>query len=388
MQLLLSEVTWCLAPAPCSECGMQFLHQHVLDNHMKSVHNLGVQCPICEKRVSGRSSLGTHMARMHKHKVNGILHPCPHCGNLYGPIYLKEHIALCHPEFVDGKGTHECPHCQGRFHRKPVFLKHLRSCSKNPERSRQRRRRRLINPERDESGRFICEICGKSCATKLTLTNHIDGVHKKEEMKWRRNHICHVCGKVLSNKGNFNIHQEIHKGKKRRLFPCHLCSVTYTQKSHVLSHLINVHGKKKGEELTPGEGTPPKRHRCLYPACELKFAEEQQLQNHVEQSHTVSENEEKFMCNACGRVFQNNGALARHSFSHSGEKPHKCEHCTSSGHPGFTRKSSLMEHLMAVHGEGKEQQYFPCKHPGCEAKFTCPPYLQAHMRSVHKMKKK
>ncbi|CAL8128439.1 unnamed protein product [Orchesella dallaii] len=76
--LPISEALHCIAPPPCSICGLQFLRLVNLDVHRKKVHKLGVECPTCKKLFNKRSSLRRH--KMNHHKPDAEAYICPVCG--------------------------------------------------------------------------------------------------------------------------------------------------------------------------------------------------------------------------------------------------------------------------------------------------------------------
>ncbi|CAL8128495.1 unnamed protein product, partial [Orchesella dallaii] len=112
--------------------------------------------------------------------------------------------------------------------------------------------------------------------------------------------------------------------------------------------------------------------------CEEKFGTEVELKSHVEQSH-ILESGKQHLCKLCGKEFTRQGSLTLHKSVHTKEKPHKCHVCSQA----FPQKSSLKGHLAVVHGERKEQEYFKCDQPNCEAKFKCRSYMVTHLRKLH-----
>ncbi|CAL8128451.1 unnamed protein product [Orchesella dallaii] len=402
----ITELQQNLAPPPCSVCGLQFLNFNGLDDHRRSVHNLGVECPFCNKLFSCRDSWLRHNRNVHKAPTKDSSHQCPHCEKVYKiRSYLLEHIALKHANLRGAEGKHECPHCHARFLRNLGLWKHLSKCDKNPEKGK-----RKVYPTRGHGTPSPCLVCGKPvfkheveyhlsthlgpeeslnypcnrCSKVFTLNEalrkHLMKIHgtvaNEEEEEC---HVCHLCGKVLLNKNNLKIHIETHSGEKK--FVCHLCSVKFTAKTTLKRHLNIKHGKEKGHEFTPGGVTIVKSHSCMHPSCaNLKFDTEVELRLHVEQFHVNQRQEEsQFMCNLCGKVFANQARLTRHDLIHTKEKKHKCQVCSTA----FAHKSSLREHLEAMHGVGKEKQYFECEQPNCGAAYKCRQYLYKHLRRVH-----
>ncbi|CAL8128467.1 unnamed protein product [Orchesella dallaii] len=348
------EVGRCVAPPPCSECGLQFLHSKYLDKHRKEAHNLGIQCPFCPKLFTLRNALSRHIHKFHKPENSETKFPCPHCPSICGSrSTLNDHIAIQHPTLHDGKGKHQCPHCEARFHRNLGLWKHLSKCEKNPE------------------------------PTMFTKINKYIRKNVKVVKESEEGCVCHLCGKLLKNTATLQIHQKtVHIGEK---YGCHLCPMEFTAKASVKGHLRTVHGKVKGQEFSPGEGEKAKRNICLYPSCGEIFATNTELQSHVAEKHSTSgevgdQGDIEFMCKLCGKVFANQARLTRHNLVHTNEKLFKCPVCKK----GFAYRSSLKEHEISVHRDvNKELPYFYCKQPNCDAKFDGPAKMYSHLRRVH-----
>ncbi|CAL8128501.1 unnamed protein product [Orchesella dallaii] len=409
----ITEKANCVAPPPCSVCGLQFLHLKYLDKHRKDVHNLGVECPTCHKLVSCRTSLLRHNQNVHQPPGKDTRHPCPYCGVTWRTRhYLYEHIAVHHPNERGVEGKHECPGCHEKFARNVTLWKHLSECDFYPEKEKTKikiQHKRATNPTRPYQS-VSCHICGKP-VQKMKLQIHLNthlGAEEKEEHpcdKCKRvfgsehllrkhlklthkyvgedediQHVCEVCGMVLANNPSLKRHVEAHAGEKK--FACHLCQAKFTAKTTLKSHLNNLHGKPKGKEFTPGDGELPNNfkypHNCMSLNCGERFATEVELKVHVERSHFV-ENEQVFMCKLCGKVFANQTRLTRHYLIHTKEKPHKCHVCSKA----FAHKSTLKEHLEAIHDEGKDKLFFRCDQPNCDAIFKCRNYIFKHLRKVH-----
>ena len=92
-----------------------------------------------------------------------------------------------------------------------------------------------------------------------------------------RSYNCDVCGKILTQKGNFRKHLRIHTGE--RLHQCDHCNKTFKQKGHLTEHL-RIHSGEK-----------------------------------------------PFQCDQCDKAFTGKRNLTKHLRIHTGEKPHHCNQC-------------------------------------------------------------
>ena len=73
---------------------------------------------------------------------------------------------------------------------------------------------------------------------------------------------------------------------------------------------------------------------------------------HLQKKHKIeietqarSSDAERFKCNVCQKIFLRGTRLSDHMNTHTGEKPHKCEHCGQ----GFASKANKFAHVRAAH---------------------------------------
>ena len=81
---------------------------------------------------------------------------------------------------------------------------------------------------------------------------------------------------------------------------------------------------------------------------------------------------EQIACQACGKMFSDEGQLKKHEKPHTADRPFVCEMCTK----GFTTQAHLKEHLKIHTG------YKPYSCEECRKSFICSPDLKKH-ESVH-----
>ncbi|CAL4112318.1 unnamed protein product, partial [Meganyctiphanes norvegica] len=143
---------------------------------------------------------------------------------------------------------------------------------------------------------FQYEICSKDFTQKCHLLSHML-IHTGENLFQ-----CEICSKDFTNKSVLIRHQLIHTGEK--LFQCEICSKDFTQKCNLLSHKL-IH-----------------TDISLYI---LKL----------------------FQCEICSKDFTNKSVLIRHQLIHTGEKLFQCEICSKD----FTQKCNLLSHMLIHTGE-------------------------------------
>ena len=86
---------------------------------------------------------------------------------------------------------------------------------------------------------YRCAMCPSTFSQKTHLTTHIDSVHLK-----KKNYFCPKCDYAATRKGTLDKHvQAVHD--KLKPFTCNICSVRFSQKAHMTAHFDAIHLKRK-----------------------------------------------------------------------------------------------------------------------------------------------
>jgi len=223
-----------------------------------------------------------------------------------------------------------------------------------------------------------CDICGKICATREDLENHVQNQHE--------GFVCDLCNKTLDSYEDLLQHKSSHKASKN--FRCSKCGQVFRWRAEYRRHAETSHGQKVAEmtscnicskqivskrlnehiKMVHGNSRPFSCKLCV-----KKFAKPSELKNHqrihsgerpfecdichasFSYSHILSrhkkyhEGSKKFSCNECGKSFLQKNDLLKHSRTHSGEKPYKCDLCSKS----FARMDYLKKHNMLHMSDSK-----------------------------------
>lgn len=153
--------------------------------------------------------------------------------------------------------------------------------------------------------------------------NHIMKRNKNKKKK-SECYICDICGKEFLKYHIFRRHETTHEQKF--LFECDLCSYKGRLKECLKRHMLTHMGVKK------------------------------------------------YKCEICGKGFHNSGNRKRHLLTHSQGK-FECKICNRS----YSRKSFLLRHNLAVHGE---YQGYGCSL--CNKQYVSLFQLKKHHNKVHK----
>lgn len=151
-----------------------------------------------------------------------------------------------------------------------------------------------------------------------------------------KQHVCHLCGKVLATRNVYQLHMRSHSGEKP--FSCDQCGHKFSQKTSLTRH-IRSH---TGERPFPCE------------VCGKRFADKERIKIHM-RTHT---GEKPFSCEVCGKRFSQKSTVKRHMSVHTGAKPFQCPTCGK----GFANRGNLNAHSK-THGQASG-------HPGSSSSVT------------------
>ncbi|XP_060595960.1 zinc finger protein 62-like [Ruditapes philippinarum] len=151
----------------------------------------------------------------------------------------------------------------------------------------------------------------------------------------------------------------------KKKIECETCGKRFNVRSKLERHMV-VH-------------TGEKRYFC--DICGKGFGFRESLGEHLKRMHTDGQNLSKHrkdkICSICFKNFKSTEKLKEHMASHTSGKTFKCDLCSKS----FTYKTCLLRH----HHESHSRKMFSCNI--CGKMFGIKPYLDEHMKFVHKLVK-
>ncbi|CAL8140837.1 unnamed protein product [Orchesella dallaii] len=408
-----------LAPFWCRICRERpgFMYKRGLQEHVISVHKVeqeeyGKMCGQVATKWGGRRRY--HTAGGWVSECDICAKPFPSCLSNEFRTHKISHMNDTERKLKRGKGKFAgfCRLCENtpEFSSTQLLNEHLLKVHGISTRERYIKMVSFVE-SRAEDGRkryhtlagwvTECDICGRpflNCKRKDWtdhLWSHLNEKEKEEfllsnkgsrrhsnlllptEEQIEKGHVtqCPICGVFVRNGISFHHHKISHEmkdkpAKKNEALLCNFCGASFVGKKYWLRHM---------EKLHPGGAIKP-QHNCCFPSCDKGFDEEESLQEHVGKEHGNSEeNGKRRMCRQCGKVLAYCWAIKDHKLVHSTEKPINCEICNKM----FKQKSTLREHMGAVHRMGPAYGTFKCEQPGCEIVFPVRSYLNVHMKKYH-----
>ncbi|XP_026752672.2 gastrula zinc finger protein XlCGF57.1-like [Galleria mellonella] len=278
------------------------------------------KCTVCNRKCPNPSTLMIHM-RSHSDEKP---YPCSSCDKKYKDSgTLKRHVERNHSENRERNFT--CENCGKCFYSKSDVKIHMRiHTGETP---------------------YACSECPMKFTQISALLRHIKR-HTGEKP-----YMCATCSKAFCSKEELKNHHKVHSNNKQ--FSCAICNVMFKYRNNLKKHL-KLHSE-------------PDHFICSY--CGRNFNLKGNLKSHIERQHS----EKSGYCNICSKNVPN---IEVHTWKHTGEKPLKCELCTSS----FGESRALAHHMNFRH---KKTDKHKCLVEGCLMAFPSRPMLDFHTAKLH-----
>lgn len=246
----------------CGQCSKLFIKLFSYLRHQREVHAIkkAFICTECSKAFSTERRLKEHSEVHQSEKV----HECIHCRHsCYTASGLRTHILECHSG--THKRSHFCEVCG------ETFAKHY-----GLKRHQQRKH---------DKQQLSCEICSKVFSCKEALLQHAKCHTNLKTLT------CNHCDKTFTTSWALQRHSKSHQEATHQ-FHCNKCSLNFTRKDSLISHL-RIHAQKK----------------VFICHCGKRFVKRSQLKEHEDKHSEVA----KYSCVTCKHSFKFKVSLRNHS---------------------------------------------------------------------------
>ena len=204
---------------PCNQCEFETDFKLTFKNHVKSVHDDGVnyECNQCDKQFISKGNVNRHILTVHN---IGKRFSCEVCdfGASDKRVLLK-HVLEKHPSEnieVPGVKSHVCKECGELFSRNYLLKQHVVSV---------------------HEGGYSCDQCNHEFKQKSDLQYHIKYLHRSVE------HRCKECDYVAVRKPVLLAHMKaVHEGQK---IPCPHCEYKGKWQADLWRHTKSMHMRGK-----------------------------------------------------------------------------------------------------------------------------------------------
>lgn len=314
-------------------------------------------CPFCEKLFLSDKGLKDHIEMRCKRVpfrcfcgkgLREAMEPHTHFPSLRIPNYNRGHKSI------------ECNRCKKKFNFRETYLNHTSLCSGEESKAEDRNDPKAEIQE-DKGHTYECPTCLEVFEDAKALKKH-KYTHQEEADRI----ICDICGKSFASKGGLSAHRVIHSDNREYI--CEHCGAGFNQKGNLMTHL------KTGLALCKGmKGVHTLLVECSI--CKRSFTSLNRLRQHEKKHERINKlmSANELTCKVCDKLFRTFHEVKRHAMTHSGEKPFACTFCNKA----FAQKSNLMAHMRIHTGYRPYECYI------CGQGFTQGTNLKQHVTKNH-----
>ena len=179
-----------------------------------------------------------------------------------------------------------------------------------------------------------------------------------------RPYTCNICGTVYKSFAEAVLHWKEHPRTFRvaEMYLCDICNKDMKELS-----LLYKHKRKRQHTTARRSELEENNYKYVCEFCGKNFDDCEDLATHGRDQCS------KFPCDACGSLLPTANSLLAHKRRHSGLRPYVCNICGKS----YTQSSHMWTHKRFHMGV----KPYACEY--CDAKFTIKPDLADHTRKKH-----
>ncbi|XP_055585374.1 zinc finger protein Xfin-like [Uranotaenia lowii] len=317
------------------------------ENRQKTVET-DYKCKHCSFVCKSEIQLNHHTKR---HSTSKNILTCTECSYTCDTVrqlgsHLKKHKSEKKNTLASKKGNHEqqqdnqgkgndakeevtdtklnCPEC-------PYVCKKANQLASHKKKHLNRKKSKESESKKGYTmvdNLFQCEFCEFTCENSRQMAghraSHSDKIKSSKPSGKERDHMCSICGKILSTRGSFFVHMKYHNDQKD--FCCKICDKKFYTKREMTMHMDSVHEKKI--------------FKCEICGVECRW--QNALYKHMRKH---DQNSFKHECGYCGKRFIAPNELRLHVWRHTGQQV-TCDICGA----GYRFNFLLTQHKIRVHG--------------------------------------
>ncbi|KAL1502765.1 hypothetical protein ABEB36_007863 [Hypothenemus hampei] len=242
----------------------------------------------------------------------------------------------------------KCDFCDETFRKRQDWNMHMRlehtfekpfACDQCDARYMNRYSLQIHSRKHNNEKPFICATCGKCFVSSADLSHH-SKIHNSE-----RAYPCPMCERSFKTHSNLRTHRlQMHLDPSEWKFHCNMCEKKFPIRGNLMKHLKRHAGIKEFDchicqkkfinkaELTLHLNTHTNQRLFKCSVCEKDYKNREGLRRHMKVVHDqgnwkAPKTVKKYLCPMCPKIFASVNRLQRHIFTHTGEKPFKCDYC-------------------------------------------------------------
>lgn len=216
----------------------------------------------------------------------------------------------------------------------------------------------------DLNKKWPCKKCGQIFPTKRTLVSHRKAEHAAVDLdehtykfdEVQELYVCNTCSAEYQEQGEIEKHIKTHEEN----FQCTICNKKFKK-----AYDFGTHNATHSED---------KLFRC--PLCTYKTPKRTGLLIHINYVHLKKFT---YICETCGRGFNDVVLYKEHNNEHLGIRPFSCIVCTKT----FTYSRYLLTHQIRSHRVGIDGQLLPNQCAVCSKVFSKLATLEKHYEQKH-----
>ena len=166
--------------------------------------------------------------------------------------------------------------------------------------------------------KYLCKYCDAALTTKKSIRHHVGRFHKDmpipkdtdllpvvQKRAMKKEYRCNLCDRVCSGPSDLETHGRTHSGEKP--FSCTECDKSYSQPSDLRIHIRSHTGEKP----------------YICQLCDRSYVSSTRLRSHQRQHVT----RKRYSCNSCEKSLATAINLKVHKRTHTGLKLFSCSEC-------------------------------------------------------------